>query len=151
MIAAMAPVTDTVEIARSPEEIFAYMDQLERHSEWQTQIVGVTRETEGPTGAGTRATEVRKTPMGKQSVTYELTEYDAPRKVSFRGLNGSIRPVGTVTVEPIGEGRSRLTFEMELQGHGLLGKILAPLAQRDAHRQVPKDQQRLKERLEAGA
>ena len=151
MIAAMAPVIDTVEIARSPEDVFAYMDQLERHGEWQTQIVSVTRETEGPVRVGTRATDLRRTPMGKQSVTYEITEYDPPRKVSFRGLNGPIRPVGTVTVEPIGEGRSRLTLHLELKGHGLFGALIAPLAQRDAHKQVPKDQQRLKERLEAGA
>ena len=146
----MAPVIDTIEIARSPEEIFAYIDQLERHGEWQTQIVSVTRETEGPTRVGTRATDVRKTPMGKQSVTYEITEYDPPRTVSFRGLNGPIRPVGAITIEPLGEGRSRLTLNLELQGHGLFGKLIAPLAQRDAHRQVPKDQQRMKERLEAG-
>lgn len=147
----MTPVVDSIEIARSPEDVFAYMDQLERHGEWQTQIVSVTRHTEGPTGVGTRATDLRRTPMGKQSVEYEITEYDSPRKVSFRGLNGPIRPVGTVTVEAVGEGRSRLTLELELQGHGLFGKLIAPLAQRDAHKQVPKDQQRLKERLESGA
>src|ERR1700693_1076399 len=137
MIAAMAPVIDSVEIARSPEDVFAYMDQLERHGEWQTQIVSVTRETEGPTAVGTRATDVRKTPMGKQSVTYEITEYDPPRKVSFRGVNGPIRPPGPAPAEPIGEGRSRLTLQLELQGHGLFGKLIAPLAQRDAHKQVP--------------
>ncbi len=147
----MAPVVDSIEIARSPEEIFAYLDQLERHGEWQTQIVSVTRETEGPTGVGTRATDVRKTPAGKQSVTYEITEHDPPRKVSFRGTNGPIRPVGTVTVEAVGEGRSRVTLELELRGHGLLGALIAPLAQRDARKHVPKDQQRLKERLESGA
>ena len=147
----MTAITETIEIGRSPEDVFAYLDQLERHGEWQTQIVSVTRETEGPTGVGTRAIDVRRTPIGKQSVSYEITEYDPPRKVSFRGLNGPIRPLGTVTVEPIGEGRSRVTLQMELKGHGLLGKILAPLAQRDAHKQIPKDQQRLKERLEAGA
>lgn len=147
----MAPVIDSIEIARSPEEIFAYMDQLERHGEWQPTILSVTRETEGPTGLGTRATEIRKTPMGKQSITYEITAYDSPRSVTFQGVNGSIRPLGTMTVESIGEGRSRLTLGMELQGHGILGAILAPLAQRDARKQVPEDQRRLKERLEAGA
>jgi uncharacterized protein YndB with AHSA1/START domain len=146
----MSKIVESIDVGRSPEDVFAYVDQLERHGEWQTQIISVTRETEGPTRVGTRATDLRKVPGGKQSVTYEITEYDPPRRVSFRGLNGPLRPVGTMTVESIAEGRSRITLELDLQGHGLLGALLGPLARRDARRQLPKDQQRLKERLESG-
>jgi uncharacterized protein YndB with AHSA1/START domain len=144
-------IVETIEIARTPEDVFAYLDQLERHGEWQTQIVSVTRETAGPTGVGTRATDVRRVPGGKQSVTYEITEYDPPRRVAFRGVNGPVRPVGSVTVEPAGEGRSRLTLELDLRSHGLLGLLFAPLARSQSRKLVPEDQRRLKERLEAGA
>ena len=147
----MSKIVESIEVGRSPEDVFAYIDQLERHGEWQTQIISVTRETEGPTRVGTRATDLRKVPGGKQSVTYEITEYDRPRRVSFRGLNGPIRPVGTMTVESIAEGRSRITLELDLLGHGLLGALLGPLARSDARKQLPRDQQRLKERLESGA
>jgi carbon monoxide dehydrogenase subunit G len=147
----MTKIVETTEIARSPEDVFAYIDDLERHGEWQSQIVSVKRETEGPTRVGTRATDTRRTPMGKQSVTYEITEHDPPRKASFRGVNGPVRPVGTVTVEPAGEGRSRVTLELELQGHGLLGMLFAPMARSQSRKLVPEDQKRLKERLESGA
>lgn len=146
----MTKITNSIEIARSPEDVFAYIDQLERHGEWQGQIISVKRETDGPTGVGSRATDLRKVPIGKQSVTYEITEHDPPRKASFKGLNGPIRPVGSVTVEPAGDNRSKVTLELELHGHGLLGKLLSPLATSDARKQVPQDQQRLKERLESG-
>jgi uncharacterized membrane protein len=147
----MAPITGSIEIDRPPEEVFAYLGQLERHGEWQSQIISSKLETEGPTGVGTRATDTRKVPGGTQNVTYEVTEYDPPRKTSFRGTNGPVRPVGSVTVEPAGEGRSRVTLELDLKGHGLLGPIVAVLARSQARKQVPQDQQRLKERLEAGA
>jgi uncharacterized membrane protein len=144
-------ITESIEIARTPEEVFAYLDDLERHGEWQEQIVEVRRDTEGPTGVGTRATDTRKVPGGPREVTYEITEHDPPRRTAFRGLNGPVRPVGIVTVEPLDDGsRSRVTIELDLVGSGL-GKLIAPLARRDARRQVPKDQQRLKERLESGA
>jgi uncharacterized membrane protein len=144
-------ITDTVEINRRPEEVFAYLDQLDRHGEWQEAIVSVRVESEGPTRVGTRATDTRKVPGGPREFTYEITEHDPPRRSSFRGLNGPVRPVGTVTVEPLdGGSRSRVTLEFNLEGHGL-GKLIAPLARRDARRSVPKDQQGLKERLEAGA
>jgi uncharacterized membrane protein len=147
----MAPIVETVEIARSPQEVFAYLDQLDRHGEWQQQIVDVKVETEGPPRVGTRATETRRVPGGPRKFTYELTEHDPPRKASFRVINGPVRPFGTISVEPVGDGsRSRVTLEIDFTGHGL-GKLLAPLAKRDAARRIPQDQARLKERLESGA
>jgi hypothetical protein len=56
----VATIVSSVEIARSPEDVFAYLDDLERHGEWQSQIVSSKRETDGPTGVGTRATDVRR-------------------------------------------------------------------------------------------
>jgi uncharacterized protein YndB with AHSA1/START domain len=147
----MAPITHSIEIARPPEEVFAYVDQLERHGEWQNTIISSKRETEGPTRVGSRATDTRKVPGRTQDVTYEITEHDPPRKASFRGVNGPVRPVGTFTVEPVGEGSSRATIEIDLQGHGLLGLVFAPLARSQARKEIPQDHQRLKERLESGA
>jgi uncharacterized protein YndB with AHSA1/START domain len=145
----MAPIVASVEIARSPEEVFAYLDELERHGEWQDAIVSTRLETEGPTRKGSRAVDTRKMPGGRQQdFTYEITEHDPPRRTAFRVLNGPIRPVGKVTVEPSGSG-SRVTLESEFKGHGI-GKLLLPLVVRDARKRIPADQQRLKERVESG-
>src|SRR5581483_1652893 len=146
----MTKIVNTIEIARSPEDVFAYLDELDRHSEWSTGIISSRRDTPGPTQVGSRATDLRKTPMGKQSITYEITEHDPPRRAAFKGVNGPIRPVGVVTVEPAGDNRSRMTIELELLGHGVLRKLLAPLAGSDARKRVPQDQQPIKERLESG-
>jgi uncharacterized protein YndB with AHSA1/START domain len=143
-------IRHTVEIARPPDEVFAYLDDLERHGEWQSQIVSSHRETEGPTRVGTRATDVRRVPGRTQSVTYEITEYDPPRRTSFKGVNGPVRPVGTVTVEPAGEGASKVTIELDFESHGLLGMLVVPLARSQSRKLVPQDQARLKERLESG-
>lgn len=145
----MAAITETVEIARRPEDVFAYLDDLSRHGEWQTQIESVEVLTEGPTRIGTRAVDTRRVPGGRQKITYEITEHDPPRRAAFRGLDGPIRPRGTITVEPLdGGARSRITLELHLEGHGF-GKVIAPLVRLDARRHVPKDQARFKERLES--
>jgi uncharacterized protein YndB with AHSA1/START domain len=145
----VATIVHSVEIARSPQDVFAYLDDLERHGEWQSEIVSTKRETDGPTRVGTRATDVRRVPGRTQSVTYEITEHDPPRKVAFRGVTGPVRPVGTATVELVGEGRSKVTIELDLQGSGVLGTILAPLARSQARKQLPENQRQLKERLES--
>ena len=148
----MAKIVNSIEIARRPEDVFAYIDDLARHDEWQHQIASSKVVTDGATRVGTRATDVRRMPGGReQAVTYEITEHDPPRRASFRGVNGPVRPIGTVTVEPVGEDRSRVTIELDLQGHGLLGMVVAPLARSQARKEVPKNQQKLKERLESGA
>ena len=142
----MAPITASIEIARSPEDVFAYLDDLSRHGEWQSQIREVKVETEGPTRVGTRSREKRKVPGGVREMTYEITAHDPPRSASFRGLDGPVRPVGTVTVTPV-DGGSRVTLELDFEGHGL-GKLLLPMVRSQARKEVPADQQRLKERLE---
>jgi uncharacterized protein YndB with AHSA1/START domain len=144
-------IVESIEINRPPEEVFAYLDDLERHGEWQQDIVNSRRETPGPTGVGTRATDKRKVPGGPRDITYEVTEHDPPRRVAFRGVNGPVRPVGTATVEPLDEGsRSRVTLEFDLVGHGLIGKLFAPMARRQAAKTIPRDQAALKQKLESG-
>jgi uncharacterized membrane protein len=144
-------ITNSVEIARPPQDVFAYLDQFERHGEWQELLEDSRLETEGPPRVGSRVVQTRKTPMGRQKAAFELTEHDPPSRAAWRGVDGIVRPSGSLTVEPTGDGsRSRVTLQLDLQGHGL-GKIVAPLARRQAAKEVPKAQAKLKERLESGA
>jgi len=147
----MAPIIDSIEIDRTPEEVFAYLDQLERHKEWQNQIVSATVDPDGPTRVGTRVTETRKIGGREQTSTWEVTEHDPPRAFAFRGIDGPLRVVGKGSVEPVDGGtKSRVTIDLDFEGHGM-GKLMAPVARTQARKQVPKDQQRLKERLESGS
>ena len=130
--------------------MYAYLDEHERHHEWQDMIVAQKIETEGPIRVGTRVRSTRKMPGGNRDLVYEITEHDPPRRSVFRVLDGPVRPVGRVTVESLGENRSRLTLELDFEAHGA-GKLLLPMVRGQARKQVPKDQQRLKEKLESGA
>src|SRR4029077_1925287 len=142
-------IKHSIEINRPAEEVFAYLDQVDRHNEWQGQLVSTTIETDGATRVGTRVVERRNVPGGARDFAYEITEHDPPRKISFRGTAGLIRPVGTYTVDPIGESSSRMSSELDLEGHGI-GKLFAILARRQAAKQMPVDQEKFKELLENG-
>jgi uncharacterized protein YndB with AHSA1/START domain len=143
-------ITHSIEIDRRPEDVFAYLDQPELHGEWQTQIVSAKVEAEGPVGVGTRVREIRKIGGREQDTSYEITEHEPPRKSSFRGTVGPVRPVGTVMVEPVGDGlKSRVSLEFDLVGHGI-GVLIAPFARMQARKEIPKAQEQLKARLESG-
>ena len=144
----MAPITASIDVNRPPEDVFAYLSDLARHGEWQSQIQDVNVETEGPTRVGTRARERRKPPFGPpMEAAYEITRFEPPRLASFEGIDGPVRVVGTVTVEPAERG-SRVSLEIDVRGHGF-GKLLRPIVSSQMRKQVPLDQQRLKEQLEA--
>jgi uncharacterized protein YndB with AHSA1/START domain len=143
-------ITHRIEINRPPEEVFAYLDQFDRHGEWQSEIISATVETEGPVRVGTRVKETRKIGGREQDTSFEITEYEPPHKSSFRGVAGPVRPVGTVTVQPIGDGsKSMVSLDFDLVGRGL-GKLVAPIARRQARKTIPDAQAKLKARLEAG-
>lgn len=144
-------ITESIEINRRPEEVFAYLDDVKRHGEWQEQIVDVQPEGDQPMGVGKRVRETRRVPGGDRTMTYEVTEHDPPRRSAFRVLDGPVRAVGTVLVEPVGDGsRSKLTFTIDFAGRGIGGKVLLPLAKSQARKQIPKDQAKMKALLESG-
>jgi uncharacterized membrane protein len=146
----MAPISESIEIDRRPEDVFAYLDDVERHGEWQEQIVRVERQDDGSLRIGSRVKETRRVPGGDRSMTYEVTQHDPPRQSSFRVLDGPVRADGTISIEPIGDGsRSRVTFTIEFKGHGLAGRVLLPVARTQARKQIPKDQARMKKLLES--
>jgi uncharacterized membrane protein len=145
----MAPIATSIEIARSPEDVFAYIADFPRHPEWQDGLVSVTVETQGPTRVGTRVVHRRKLGPRTVATTSEITAYDPPRVVRFRGIDGPIRAEGSQRVEPVGDG-SRVSFEMELEGHGF-GKLMLPMARKQAARQVATSHEKLKGILEDAA
>jgi|SRR5581483_10940937 len=144
----MAPVTSSIEVARTPEDVWAYLDQVERHVEWQGELLESRLETPPPVRVGSIGVERRRVPGGVRQFRYEITEHDPPRRMAFRVLNGPVRPAGAMSVAPTAGGGSRVSFDIEFHGHGL-GKLLAPLASRDATKRIPEHMRRLKERLEA--
>ena len=82
--------------------------------------------------------------------TSELTHIDPPRTWGVRGIDGPIRAVVDLRVEPVTGSRARLTISVDFTGHGI-GKILVPLmVRREARKEMPDNVAALKQKMEAG-
>jgi uncharacterized protein YndB with AHSA1/START domain len=144
----MAHISTSVEIARSPEEVFAFISDVSRHPEWQPGLISTAVQTEGPLQVGSRVVHKRKIGPTTFTATSEVTEFDPPHVVAFRDLDGALRGDGRERVEPVDQG-SRVSFDMEVRGHGLLGVLMLPMVRRQVTRQVVESHKKLKLMLEA--
>lgn len=147
----MAPIVHTVEIDRAPKEVFDYVTDPSRFTEWQDTVSSARAESSGALEKGSRIVMTRVMPGGReQTMTSEYIEFDPPRTYSFRVIDGPVRAFGTGTLESIGEGnRTRFTMELDFEGHGI-GKLLVPLVvRRGAKKELDQSHQGLKRALEA--
>jgi uncharacterized protein YndB with AHSA1/START domain len=148
----MAPIVSSIDIARPPREVFAYVTDPSRLAEWQESVVSARTEGGGPPAVGSKAVTTRRIGRGERTMTMEMTNIDPPRSWGVRGIDGPVRGIVDGTVEPLNDGgRSRVTIELDFEGHGL-GKLLVPLVvRRQVQKEMPRNLRNLKERLEGGA
>jgi hypothetical protein len=100
-------VTETVEIARAPQDVFAYLTDPAKLSTWQN-LEEIEQLTPGPVTAGTRFREVHRVLGTKRPEITEVVVFDPGRRFDVRVVQGP--PVdGRWDFEPTGAG-TRLTF-----------------------------------------
>jgi uncharacterized protein YndB with AHSA1/START domain len=146
----MAPITASIEVARPPEEVFAYVTDPSRFAEWQENVIeGHMAGTGGP-APGDRCLTTRRMGRAERTVTSEITHVDPPRTWGVRGIDGPVRAVVDVDVVPLDGGRrSRVTIQLDFKGRGA-GKLLVVLFVRpSARKEMPANLARLRHRLES--
>jgi hypothetical protein len=144
----MAPIVTTIEIDRSADDVFAYATDPTRFSEWQQGVVDGRLDPPGAPAVGTRCLTTRRIGRANRSSVSEVTHVDPPKAWGVRGVDGPIRAVVELSVEPLGANSSRLTIRVDFTGHGI-GRVLVPLVvRREATREMPTNVAALKRRLE---
>ncbi|MCH7653266.1 MAG: SRPBCC family protein [Chloroflexi bacterium] len=81
--------TCRIDIKAKPEDVFAYISDLAKHSEWNDGL-SIEKVSEGDVGVGTEYRSTGKQ-LGKSIVnTVKVTEFESPRKFSFTGSDGKL-------------------------------------------------------------
>jgi uncharacterized protein YndB with AHSA1/START domain len=145
----MASIVTSIEIARAQDDVFAYVTDPSRFAEWQAGVEGGSTEGGASPHVGAKCTTTRRVGRTARQVTSEITKFDPPTSWGIHGIDGPIRAIVDVTVEPVnGSLQSRVTIELDFEGHGI-GKVLVPLVvRRQARNEMPGNCRRLKQRLE---
>jgi hypothetical protein len=145
----MPPITTTIEVERSADDVFAYATDPTRFPEWQQGVVDGHMDASGVPSVGTHCLTTRRIGGANRSSTSEVTHINPPKTWGVRGIDGPIRAIVDLSVEPLADDRSRLTIAVDFTGHGI-GKVLVPLiVRREARKEMPSNLEALKRRLEA--
>jgi carbon monoxide dehydrogenase subunit G len=130
----------TVEIARTPEEVFDYLVDVSNLPAWQSGVRSARRE-------GDRIHESRHLLGRELSTTLAIDEEERPRVFAIRALDSPVPFAVRHELEPNGSGGTRLTVVGEGDA-GLLPGFAAGIMARRAEKQFRKDFERLKRLLE---
>jgi carbon monoxide dehydrogenase subunit G len=140
----MASFSVTLEIARPPEDVFAYLTDVDRLPDWQTTAVSC--ETDGPVQLGSRIRE-RRTFIGRDVRTeVEVTAYDPPRRFDVRARGGPVPFAISHVLQPA-PGGTQLDVEVHVKIGGMM-RLAATGPLKIAEREFRSDFARLKELLE---
>ncbi len=147
----MPPVTASIEVARPGQEVFAYATDPSRFSEWQKGVVSGHMESAGAPQVGDRCLTTRRIGRADRASTAEVVRFEPPHQWSVRGVDGPIRAIVDLTVEPRSDTSALLTIALDFEGYGI-GRLLVPLlVRREARREMPVNVKTLKQRIEGTA
>lgn len=137
-------------IGAPPDEVFAYVSDLEKLSEWQAGVVSAQRTSDGPMAVGATALVTREL-MGKRvEAPLTVTEYDPPRRLAIGSEVSGVKAQGTLDFVPSGDGKATdLTFAMEIRGSGFTGFMEGMIASA-AGGDIDSSLARLQERFKGG-
>lgn len=118
----------TVTIAAPVEKVFAFFADPENETRWRTGVKEM--HAEGEPAVGTVVRQTVAGPMGRGvSADIEITEIRPPEVYAFRGISGPVRPVGSYTMAPSGDGTA-VTFRLDCDLGGIKGMVLSKQVQK---------------------
>ncbi len=142
----MIEFTTSVEIGRPAAEVYAFLADSENDREWRSHLLEIERIGDDPP-TYRQVMEL----LGRHiESTFEVHELDDERRIAYRSLTGPADVQASYTLDPAGDGATRLTFSGAMRPKGALRfaeRALAPLVRHGGEH----DLHRLKAYLEAGS
>jgi hypothetical protein len=115
----MISIQETVTSPRSRAEVFAYVADFTKATEWDPGIRSSSR-VAGDGGVGTRY-QVEATFGGRVvPMTYEVAEHAAPSRLVLRGAAATVDAVDAISFEDQAGGGTRVTYRADFTLKGAL-------------------------------
>jgi len=146
----MPVVEESVFVAQPPDVVFEYVSEARNLPVWDASVVEAEQIGTDPVAVGTRYRGISKILGRRFDWTTEVTEHDAPRRISFRSVEGKLKFVVTNVLEPV-DGGTQYTYRAEAESGlgGIFGRLGDPIVQRAQARTIRANLETLAEMLTA--
>jgi uncharacterized protein YndB with AHSA1/START domain len=120
----MPEAANTVQIARPPADVFAFLADGTNDRHWRTGVIDIRLKSGA--GAGAVYEQGVKGPFGRRvPADYEITAFEPDRRLGFRAIAGPVRPEGSYELQPI-DGGTQVTLSLRCTPSGL-AKLMTPM------------------------
>jgi carbon monoxide dehydrogenase subunit G len=123
----MAEVTTQIVIAAAPEKVWNHLSDLGSHAEWMADAESVRFLTGRTSGIGTRMEVATRLGPFRTMDVMDVVGWEEGRRIVVRH-RGAVAGTGSFTLEPEGEGRSRVIWHEILDLPWRLGGRVGGLA-----------------------
>lgn len=142
----MASFSHTVEIPRSPAEVFPWLLDEDKVPRWTGGLEAYERLDDGALGRGSRVRQVLEVSGRRIDVELEITAYNPPSGAETRFSTNGIEVVNAYALEPAGTG-TRLTQSVDAKPSGFTARMLVPVVQPRLEEKLTQDLERLRVEL----
>lgn len=109
--------------ARPLEEVFDYVVDFSRVTQWDHTITQSRKVTNGPVGLGTKFDLIFAMGPRRIPIAYEITQWDYPKKAVLTGTSENFTAVDTVTLTESDKG-CHLDWDAKLDFTGMAAKVV---------------------------
>lgn len=123
----MPNARSVVVIHRPIADVFAFLADAENDPLWRSGVKQINRQ--GEAGVGARYSQRISGPGGRAiPADIEVTVYEPPTRLAFRGIAGPVRPRGCYTLLAVEDG-TQVTFTLEAELSGIKGLLMSKAVQ----------------------
>jgi carbon monoxide dehydrogenase subunit G len=116
----MQRVEGSARIPAPPDQVFAYLADLDNVADWQGGVTSAHRTSDGPMGIGSTATVTRQLMGQRLEAPLTVNEFDPPRRLGIGSEVSGVKAQAVLALAPADDGRATdLAFSMEIRGSGL--------------------------------
>lgn len=143
----MAHGEASIRIDCPPDQVFAFIGDAANNPLWRKNVIRTEWLDDGPMRVGRRGRQTARLLGREWTVEAEVVEWDPPRQVAWRAVQGPVSVRSWARVEPDGAG-CRVSGGADGKFSGPIGGLLTRLAAPRMVRQANVDLALLKARLE---
>lgn len=115
----MATYRFTTTTTKAPADVLDFFANMTNATQWDPSITRVQRLDEGPVAVGTTFQVTLRSAGRELTLTYRIDELVPARRLVLRASTTSFVSEDTVTLNPLSDATTLVTYHARLRGRGL--------------------------------